>query len=97
VSDERSDETGESGLEAQGAGADPDRQAMSLVDGHAAAPADAAAGLSAVTGTNEDEQRKLGELEDARADGEGERDDGEEVPMSPQTGGPGLAGMTPPD
>jgi hypothetical protein len=46
---------------------------------------------------NEDEQRKLGELEDARADEHRAGEDDEPPPMTPQTGGPGLTGMTPPD
>ncbi|MFL5966941.1 MAG: hypothetical protein ACJ747_10355 [Gaiellaceae bacterium] len=46
---------------------------------------------------NEDEQRRLGELEDARADEKHAGEDDEREPMSPQTGGPGLTGMTPPD
>ena len=46
---------------------------------------------------DDDEQRKLGELEDARADDERANEDDEPPPISPQTGGPGLAGLTPPD
>ena len=46
---------------------------------------------------DDEEQRKPGELEDARADDERARDDDEAAPMTPQTGGPGLAGITPPD
>lgn len=46
---------------------------------------------------NEEERKKLKELEDARADHESGADADEDEPMSPQTGGPGLAGLTPPD
>lgn len=47
---------------------------------------------------NEDEERRLGELEDARADDE-RSDDGNEDDdrFDPMTGGPGLTGLTPPD
>lgn len=46
---------------------------------------------------DEDEQRKLGELEDARAEDVRVDEDDEAPPTSPQTGGPGLTGLTPPD
>jgi len=46
---------------------------------------------------DEEEQRKLGELEDARADEKRAGEEDEPPPMSPQTGGPGLAGLTPTD
>lgn len=47
---------------------------------------------------NDEEREKLKELEDARADHEsGAAVDEDEPSMSPQTGGPGLAGLTPPD
>ena len=46
---------------------------------------------------DEEEQRKLGELEDARADEKRAGEEDEPPPMSPQTGGPGVAGLTPTD
>jgi hypothetical protein len=46
---------------------------------------------------DEDEQRKLAELENARAEDDDTGDEADEPPTSPQVGGPGLTGLTPPD
>jgi hypothetical protein len=51
-----------------------------------------------LTGMDEDERERLKRLEEAQAEAEQERrDDDEGAAFDPQTGGPGLTGLTPPD
>jgi hypothetical protein len=56
------------------------------------------AGSRNLGGMDEDERERLKRLEEAQAEAEQERRDDDEAPaFDPQTGGPGLTGLTPPD